>query len=49
MEEKNNSQNLLEEEKQNESEDSNSFIKSKELDLEKEFEEIQKQIFKNKY
>ena len=38
MEEKNNSQNLLEEEKQNESEDSNSFIKSKELDLEKEFD-----------
>ena len=38
MEEKNNSQNLLEEEKQNESEDSNSLIKSKELDLEKEFD-----------
>ena len=38
MEEKNNSQNLLEEEKQNESEDSNSIIKSKELDLEKEFD-----------
>ena len=38
MEEKNNSQNLLEEEKQNESEDSNSFIKSKELDLVKEFD-----------
>ena len=38
MEEKNNSQNLLEEEKQNESEYSNSFIKSKELDLEKEFD-----------
>ena len=38
MEDKNNSQNLLEEEKQNESEDSNSFIKSKELDLEKEFD-----------
>jgi adiponectin receptor len=38
MEEKNNSQNLLEEEKQNESEVSNSFIKSKELDLEKEFD-----------
>ena len=38
MEEKNNSQNLLEEEKQNESEDTNSFIKSKELDLEKEFD-----------
>ena len=38
MEEKNNSQNLLEEEKQNKSEDSNSLIKSKELDLEKEFD-----------
>ena len=38
MEEKNNSQNLLEEEKQNESEDSNSLIKSKELELEKEFD-----------
>ena len=38
MEDKNNSQNLLEEEKQNESEDSNSLIKSKELDLEKEFD-----------
>ena len=38
MEEKNNSQNLLEEEQQNESEDSNSLIKSKELDLEKEFD-----------
>ena len=56
MEEKNNSQNLLEEEKQNESEDSNSFIKSKELDLEKEFdltlgtfEEAEKFMQDNKY
>lgn len=38
MEEKNNSQNLLEEEKQNKSEDSNSLIKSKDFDLEKEFD-----------